>query len=349
MSLRSSVRSKALVAASAVSAAALTLAACTPSTDGGTEAEAQGAADATDVTLMLNWYPYGEHAPFYYGLEEGIFADHGINLKIEAGQGSTKTAQAVGADQVQFGWADTPAVLANIDKGVKIRSLGVFLQTTPSSVQVYTDSGIKEPADLAGKTIAVSAGDAPTTTFPLYLEAAGVPEDAVTQQNLDPAGKISAMLTDKVDGLIGFAHDQGPTIAAKSGRDITYLRYSDVGLNFYSNGLIASEGTIESDPDLVKEMVAATSEAFAAAAEDPDAAVASMEGKDPQMPAADVLTEQWKQTIDLLHTDATADEAPGVNAPEDWAATLDVLSSSGLIAEGTTADDYFDDSFAPAN
>ncbi|MFE6968621.1 ABC transporter substrate-binding protein [Isoptericola sp. NPDC057653] len=349
MTLRATARSKALAAAAALSATALTLAACAPSTDGGAEAEAPAGADTTDVTLMLNWYPYGEHAPFYYGLEEGIFADHGINLKIEAGQGSTKTAQAVGADQVQFGWADTPAVLANIDKGVKIRSLGVFLQTTPSSVQVFSDSGIKEPADLKGKTIAVSAGDAPTTTFPLYLEAAGVPEDAVTQQNLDPAGKISAMLTEKVDGLIGFAHDQGPTIASKSGRDITYLRYSDVGLNFFSNGLIASEKTISSDPDLVKEMVAATSEAFAAAAEDPDAAVASMEGKDPQMPAADVLTEQWKQTIDLLHTDATEGKAPGVNDPADWAATLDVLSSSGLVAEGTTADDYFDDSFAPAN
>ena len=307
-------------------------------------------AQAADkVVLMINWYVYGEHAPFYYGLEEGIFADHGINLTIEAGQGSTKTAQAVGADQVQFGWADTPAVLANVDKGVTIKSVGVFLQTTPSSVQVFADSGVKEPADLAGKTIAVSAGDAPTTTFPLYLEAAGVPEDAVTQQNLDPAGKISAMLTDKVDGLIGFAHDQGPTIAAKSGRDITYLRYSDVGLNFYSNGLIASDDTISSDPELVKEMVAATSEAYAAAAEDPDAAVAAMEGKDPQMPAADVLTEQWKQTIDLLHTDATEGEAPGVNSPDDWAATLDVLSSSGLIAEGTTAEDYFDDSFAPAS
>lgn len=344
------LRPTTLAAAAALSAAALTLAACAPSTSGGTEAESPAAGgDATDVTLMLNWYPYGEHAPFYHGLEEGIFADHGIDLTIEAGQGSTKTTQAVGADQVPFGWADTPAVLANIDKGVTVRSVGVFLQTTPSSVQVFADSGVKEPADLEGTTIAVSAGDAPTTTFPLYLEAAGVPEDAVTQQNLDPAGKISAMLTDKVDGLIGFAHDQGPTIAAKSGRDITYLRYSDVGLNFYSNGLIASESTIADDPELVAEMVAATSEAFAAAAEDPEAAVAAMEGKDPQMPEADVLLEQWKQTVELLHTDATEGQAPGVNSPDDWAATLDVLSGSGLVEEGTTAEDYFDDSFAPAS
>lgn len=161
---------------------------------------------------MLNWYPYGEHAPFYYGVEQGIFEDHGINLEIQAGQGSTKTAQAVGQEQVDFGWADTPAVLANIDNGVAIHSVGVFLQTTPSAVQVFADSGIETPEDLVGTTIAVSAGDAPTTVFPMYLDAVGLAESDVTQQNLDPAGKIAAMLSGQVDGLIGFVHDQGPTI-----------------------------------------------------------------------------------------------------------------------------------------
>lgn len=330
-----------LVLAALVATAGLT--AC-----GGDDASSSS-GDLTDVTLMLNWYPYGEHAPFYYGVEEGIFADHGINLTIEAGQGSTKTVQATGAGQVEFGWADTPALLANVDQGVEVKSVGVFLQTTPSAVQVYTDSGISTPADLAGTTIAVSAGDAPTTTFPLFLEAAGLSPDDVNQQNLDAAGKISAMLTEQVDGLIGFAHDQGPTIAERSGRDITYLRYSDVGLNFYSNGLITNDALIADDPELVEAMVAATSEAFASAAEDPDAAVGAMQGKDPQLPSQEVLLEQWKQTTQLLTTPATAGEAPGVNAPEDWDATLTILSEADLVSGGTDASEYFDGSFAPGS
>ena len=113
---------------------------------GGTE-NAPGAEGShpTESTLMLNWYPYGEHAPFYYGVQEGIFAKHGIDLKIDAGQGSTKTVQALGSEQADFGWADTPAVLSNIDKGVGVKSVGVFLQTTPSAVQVFADSGINHP------------------------------------------------------------------------------------------------------------------------------------------------------------------------------------------------------------
>lgn len=335
---------KTLVVASV--AASLALAGC-----GGGAAEKKPGADgeATATSLMLNWYPYGEHAPFYYGVQEGIFAKHGIELNINAGQGSTKTAQAAGSNQTDFGWADTPAVVSNIGKGVKIKSVGVFLQTTPSAVQVYADSGIETPADLAGKTIAVSAGDAPTTTFPIYLDKVGVPADQVEQQSLDAAGKIAAMLSGKVDGLIGFAHDQGPTIANKSGREMRYLRYSDAGLNFYSNGLIANSGTIEKSPELVQAMVDATSEAFTAAAANPEAAVASMEGKDPQMPPKEVLLQQWTETITLLTTPNTEGDAPGVNAEEDWASTISVLSESGLLEDAGEPSQYWDSSFSPTN
>lgn len=331
-------------AVAAAAAAMLTLSAC-----GGSSTENNSAAEgsAAPATLMLNWYPYGEHAPFYYGVQEGIFAKHGIDLTVDAGQGSTKTVQAVGSGQADFGWADTPAVLSNIDKGVKVKSAGVFLQTTPSAVQVFADSGIENPQDLVGRTIAVSAGDAPTTTFPIYLNKVGVPEDQVTQQSLDAAGKMAAMLSGRVDGLIGFAHDQGPTIANKSGREVRYLRYSDAGLNFYSNGLIVNTSTIADNSELVQSMVDATSEAYAAAVDNPEAAVDAMVGKDPQMPPREVLLQQWQQTIPLLSTPATANQVPGANAEEDWKTTIATLSEAGLLESAKEPAEYWDSSFAP--
>jgi hypothetical protein len=49
------------------------------------------------VTLMLNWYLYSEHAPFFLGKERGYFAEEGIDLDIQEGRGSAVTAQAVAA------------------------------------------------------------------------------------------------------------------------------------------------------------------------------------------------------------------------------------------------------------
>ncbi|HJC68166.1 ABC transporter substrate-binding protein [Brachybacterium sp. EE-P12] len=302
----------------------------------------------TTVRFMLNWYPYGEHAPFYYGAEQGIFEEHGIDLRIEPGQGAAKTTQAVGAGEVNFGWADTPVVLGNIDNGVDVKSIGVFLQTTPSAVQFFADSGIDSAEDLAGLTIATSAGDAPTTTFPLFLEAAGLGAGEVTEQNIDPAGKNSALITGQVDALIGFAHDQSPIIAEASGKTLDSISYADVGLNFFSNGLITSGAQIAADRDIVQAMLDATSRSFAAAREDPEAAVAAMRGKDPQIAEPHVLLEQWNGTIDLLTTENSTSDVPGTNTEQDWETTISILADAEMIGADGSLEDYVDTGFTPA-
>jgi hypothetical protein len=66
------------------------------------------ASAADKVVLMLNWYVYGEHAPFYYGKAKGIYAAEGIDLEIQEGRGSAATTQAVAAKTANFGYVDVP-------------------------------------------------------------------------------------------------------------------------------------------------------------------------------------------------------------------------------------------------
>lgn len=294
------------------------------------------------VTLTLNWYPYGEHAPFYYGKQQKIFEKHGIDLTIRAGQGSQKTVQATAAGQTDFGWADTPAVLSGVDQGVKVKSLGVFLQTTPSSVQFFESENVSTPADLKGKTIAGTAGDALTKTFPIFLEKNNLKESDVRIQNTDPAGKIAAVISGKTDALLGYASDQGPTMQDKAKKDVSYLRFSDHGLNFYSNGLIAGQKILSGRSELAGRMVRAVSESWTAAEQAPDAAVAEMDGASEQLPPTSVLLEQFKTTVTLLHTDATRGKAPGVNTEGDWQQTIDVFSEAGLVKSPKAVAEYWD-------
>ncbi|MFJ9030011.1 ABC transporter substrate-binding protein [Streptomyces sp. NPDC102274] len=294
------------------------------------------------VTLTLNWYPYGEHAPFYYGKQQKIFEKHGIDLTIRAGQGSQKTVQATAAGQTDFGWADTPAVLSGVDQGVKVKSLGVFLQTTPSSVQFFASENVSTPADLKGKTIAGTAGDALTKTFPIFLEKNDLKESDVRIQNTDPAGKIAAVISGKTDALLGYASDQGPTMQDKAKKDVSYLRFSEHGLNFYSNGLIAGQKVLSGRSELAGRMVRAVSEAWAAAEKVPEAAVAEMDGASEQLPPTSVLLEQFRTTVTLLHTDATRGKAPGVNTEGDWQQTIDVFAEAGLVKSPKAVAEYWD-------
>ncbi len=75
------------------------------------------AAAADKVVLMLNWYVYGEHAPFYYGKAKGIYAAEGIDLEIQEGRGSAATTQAVAAKTANFGYVDVPTMMRAAIKG----------------------------------------------------------------------------------------------------------------------------------------------------------------------------------------------------------------------------------------
>lgn len=305
-----------------------------------------GSAKSPDkVTLTLNWYPYGEHAALYYGVKKGVYSKYGIDLTIRAGQGSGKTVQAVGAGQTDFGWADTPALMQAVSKGVPVKSLGVYLQTTPASVQFFTDKGITGPADLKGKKIAGTAGDALSKTFPVFLQKNGMKPSDVSIQNTDAAGKLAAVISGQADALLGNANDQGPTIADKTGKPMTAMRFSDYGLTYYSDGLIASNSTL-AKTDLVQRMVKATSEAWTDAAADPAGAVAAMSGASQQLPTPNVLTAQFDTTLKLLHTSATTGQVPGADTEADWQATIAIVAGAGLIPSAGKIGDYWAENVA---
>ena len=232
-----------------------------------------------------------------------------------------------------------------VAKGVPVKSLGVYLQTSPASVQFFTDKGITGPADLKGKKVAGTAGDALSKTFPVFLEKNGLTASDVTIQNTDAAGKIASVISGQVDALLGNANDQGPTIQDKTGKAMTEMRFSDFGLTYYSDGLITSNSEL-AKTDLVSRMVKAVSESWTEAAAHPGDAVAAMSGASAQLPSQAVLTEQYATTLTLLHTSATKGKAPGADTEADWQATIDTMTQAGLVPTAQPVTAYWAESAA---
>ena len=78
--------------------------------------------------LLLNWYLYSEHAPFFLGKERGYYDQEGIDLDIQEGRGSGVTVQAVAADTATFGYADVATMIKAAAKGAPVKAVGVALQ-----------------------------------------------------------------------------------------------------------------------------------------------------------------------------------------------------------------------------
>ncbi len=296
------------------------------------------------VTFTLNWVPYGEHAPFYYGLKKGFYKDEGIDLTIKPGNGSGATVQQVNQKNTDFGWSDTPPMLKSITSGMKVKSVGVFLQKGPGSIESLADKNINSPADLKGKSIGGTPGDALYSTFPAWLKANGLGPTDVKVVNVDAAGKIAALADGKVDAIMGFFHDQGPTIEGKTGKKVNYILYADSGLNMLGTGIVVHEDTLKKDADLVRRFVRATQKSWAEAVKDIPGAVSAMAEQVQNAPPATVLTKQLTLAVPLLQLEKAG--APGVNSETDWSGTIDLMAKYADLKSPGPASKYWDSSFA---
>ncbi len=292
------------------------------------------------VTLTLNWVPYGEHAPFYYGLQKGFYTNEGIDLEIKPGGGSGKTIQAVAQEQTDFGWADTPPLLKGIHAGMKVKSLGVFLQKGPASIEFLDSKGITKPSDLKGKTVGGTPGDAMYATFPAWLKANGMEPGDVKVVNMDAAGKIAALTEGKVDAIMGFFHDQAPTIENSTGKKVSYLLFADHGMNMLGTGLVVNDNYIAKNAELAKAFVRATQKAWTEAAKDIPGAADAMAALAEQEPAKEVLVKQLTLAVGLLGS------APGVNTDAKWAETISLMSQYAELKDAGSPSKYWDSAYA---
>lgn len=257
-------------------------------------------AQAADkVVLMLNWYVYGEHAPFYYGKEKGIFAAEGIDLEIQEGRGSGVTTQAVAAKSANFGYVDVPTMMRAAVKGAPIEAIGVLLQTTPMSAMGFADKNIRKPEDLKGKTVATTPGDSMAQIWPLFLKKTGMKESEFKIVSGDPQTKVNAVINGQADVLLGYVMDQSMKIKDATGKDVYPIKFADYGIKLVSSGVVANTDYIKANPDLVKRMMAACMKSVEAAVKDPKGAAQAILNANPKGGKIETLTQGFELTIPL--------------------------------------------------
>jgi NitT/TauT family transport system substrate-binding protein len=289
-----------------------------------------GPATAADkVTLMLNWYVYGEHAPFYYGKEKGIFAAEGIDLDIQEGRGSGPTTQAVAARSVDFGYVDVPTMMRAAVKGAPVIATGVLLQTSPMSAMGFAEKNIRKPDDIKGKTVATTPGGSPEQIWPLFLKKTGLKESDFKTVSGDATTKLNAVINGQADLLLGYIMDQSMGIKAATGRNIYPIKYADYGINLVSSGIIANQDTVKNKPDLVRRMMTASTKAILAAVKDPKGAAESILKVLPKGGKIETLTEGFELTIPLYKDPTKSANQPFIVSDQNMAETIALMVEYG--------------------
>ena len=311
-----------------------------------------GAAQAQTkdkVVLLLNWYLYSEHAPFFLGKERGYYDQEGIDLDIQEGRGSGVSVQAVAANTATFGYVDIATMIKAAAKGAPVKAIGVALQLSPMSVMGFADKNIRTPKDIVGKTVAITPGDSMSQIWPLFLKKTGLNESEFKTVSGDAQTKLNAVMNGQADLLLGYVMDQAIKLQDATGKPVTPIRFADSGVNQISSGIIANKNLLTENPDLVKRFMRASTKAAEAAEKSPEAAVDAMLKANPKAGVRDTLIVGMKQSVALYHTKETANQRPFRVAMKNVNDSLDLLVQYGGMDPSTRGkpEDYVTLDFLP--
>lgn len=255
-------------------AAALMLTAC----GGGGNGEEGGGGEAGGETQEMREVTIGvlSIAPSVgvaYGIEHGIFEEHGFDVTYEVSSAGAAMLPAVSAGQLDFGVGNPLSVTTAVDQGLEMKIVAGFSNSLEegedvAGVVTRADSGIETWADLEGKTTAVNAlktlGDLTIMHLaeedgadPQALEFSemGFPDmpAQLERGNADavwiPEPFLSEMLADDANKLVGYSFQEtDPGMAT---------------MVTFTSGQLAGE-----DPEMVADFAEAMKASLAAAQED---------------------------------------------------------------------------------
>jgi NitT/TauT family transport system substrate-binding protein len=296
------------------------------------------------VTFITDFAYNGAHAYFFDAVDRGYYRDAGLEVTIVRGQGSNDAIRQVGAGNAMFGLADAGTLIsARANDQIPVKLVAAVYRKPPHTIFCREDAGLKKPKDLEGNAIATAAGSAARFLFPAFAKAAGFDAQTVRWVVASPESLPGLLAADKVPCVGQFTTGEALLQSQLGPAKLVRFDFSDAGLSYYGNGIVATAATITSKPDLVHRFVAATVRGMKDAFADPADAGAIMSKLVPQVDA----TIAKKETEVVAQLAQIPGKPLGEIDPARIEATLDVVKGAYQLATPVAAADVYAPGFVP--
>ena len=284
----------------------------------------------------------GRHAYFFVAIEKGYYKEANLDVNVLRGQGSAEAVKQVGAGNVTCGFADAAStVLARGNDNVPVRLVAIVYAKPPHAIYALKSSGIRKPKDLEGRQIANPAGGAIPKVFPAYAKVAGIDESKVKWVVASSESLPGLLALGRVDAIGQFTVGEPRLKKDAEGKELVELTYGDAGLDFYSNGIIASENTISTNPDLVQRFVTATIKGLKYALDNPKEAAEIMKKYHRELDA-DLGAAELVKVRELA---VVPNSSLGKIEPKRAQSTIDLVASAFSLKNPVRVEDAFNVKF----
>jgi NitT/TauT family transport system substrate-binding protein len=238
----------------------------------------------TPIKFQLDWRFEGPSALFLASTAKGHYKAAGLDVTIDAGNGSGGTVTRVASGTYDMGFADLAALMEfhanNPDAPNKPVAVMMVYNNTPAAVLALKKSGITKPADLNGKKLGAPGFDAGRKAFPIFAAANNI--SGVQWTSMDPPLRETMLVRGDIEAITGFSFTSILNLEARGVKpeDIVVLPYGDHGVKMYGNAIIASPKLIKENPAAVKAFLTAFAKGAKEVMANPDPAIDYVKQRD---------------------------------------------------------------------
>ena len=244
----------------------MTLASCA-STDTPSEGSgSSGSADYGDINIQLSYIKNTEFAGEFLAIENGYFDDAGFGeVTTTAGGSSAVSAEAqVATGEALIGISSPLITAPAVVQGAEIKIVGATYQKNPFDLVSTVAEPIDSPADLKGKTIAVS--DFNSLVWQAFLAANDLTTDDVT--TVPYTNGPDQLASGQVDGYNSYTTGFTGMVGTDDIPTQEFL-LADEGLPMVAEVLLASQDTIDNHRDELEAALTAIARGWNDAIADP--------------------------------------------------------------------------------
>ena len=307
---------------------------------------------AETVRLQFDWLPSGEKAPFYLGVEKGLFAAEGLDVVILPGRGTADALAKLGAGVADIGTGGLSTLLSAKAGGqLPVTALMPIFTKQPDAVATVSRNNIASLKDLVGKRVASAPLSSSTPMWPAILKANDIDPASVKLQKVDPVALPAMLAEGKVDAVMAWVNEvpRYQSVLDRVGLKLVMLPWSDFGFDGYGLTLFASDRFLKERPETARKFVRAYLKALRMSQADPNAAAAATHSAAREVDL-DVALGEWQGTSALVFNEVTQKDGLGMFDKTRLADTwMWVAKSEGLDPKALDPETAVDRSFLPTD
>lgn len=215
-----------------------------------------------DQKILLTFIPNIQFAPFYVGIEQGYFADNGLNISLEHLQ-EPEVVDLIAAEQAQFGVVSGEQIILASAGGREVIYVYEWFQQYPVGLIVASDTQIDSISDLSGMQVGVPGRFGATYAGLTTLLTSSEMSEADIQLQEIGFNAPEVVCVGGVDASMVYINNEPLQIRSRAEQgdcgDITEVQVipvSDIA-DLVSNGIVTNLRTIEDKPELILQVTTA--------------------------------------------------------------------------------------------